>query len=157
MRNKKKIKLQSNSFRCTMHLVFLLLGSVLLAVYAPALMPDASNPWLFILFPLVHLLSARGAREGHYYGYFDFLDDRHLVEGKGNRCIPQSVGTKISTSVLNRFGTSKTSIRLEPPLKRKSRPAFLNASTRPSAKTALWASSGSTLNSFWILRMFSGV
>ena len=35
-----------------------------------------------LAFPLVHLLSVRGAHEGQYYGYFDFLDDRNLVEGK---------------------------------------------------------------------------
>ena len=34
-----------------------------------------------LAFPLVHLLSAHGAREGRYYGYFDFPDDRNLVEG----------------------------------------------------------------------------
>ena len=33
-------------------------------------------------FPLAHFLFTRGAREGRYYGYFDFLDDRKLVEGK---------------------------------------------------------------------------
>ena len=140
-----------------MHLVCFLLGERLPCRLRPHFDAGCAYSMAFLAFPLVHLLSARGAREGHYYGYFDFLDDRHLVEGKDNRCIPPSVGTKISTSMLNRFGTSETSIRLEPPLKRKSRPAFLNASTRPSAKTALWASSGSTLNSFWILRMFSGV
>ena len=137
-----------NSFRSTMHLVRLLLGERLPCRLRPHFDAGCARSMALLAFPLVHLLSARGAREGHYYGYFDFLDDRNLLEGKNNRCIPPSVGTKISTSVLNRFGTSKTSIRLEPPLKRKSRPAFLNASTRPSAKTALWASSGSTLNSF---------
>ena len=51
----------------------------------------------FLAFPLVYLLSARGAREGRYYGYFDFLDDRNLVEGKddplGNsRLTPEQKG-----------------------------------------------------------------
>ena len=51
----------------------------------------------FLAFPLAHLLSARGAHEGHYYGCFDFLDDRNLVEGKddplGNsRLTPEQKG-----------------------------------------------------------------
>ena len=36
MSNERKMKVQSNSFRWAMHLVFLLLGSALLAVCAPA-------------------------------------------------------------------------------------------------------------------------
>ena len=37
-----------------------------------------------LAFSLANLHPARGAREGHYYGYFDFLEDRNLVEGKGD-------------------------------------------------------------------------
>ena len=51
----------------------------------------------FSCFSLDHLLSSRGAREGRHYGYFDFLDDRNLVEGKddplGNfRLTPEQKG-----------------------------------------------------------------
>ena len=37
MRNERKRKVQSNSFRCAMRCICLLLGAVLLAVYAPPL------------------------------------------------------------------------------------------------------------------------
>ena len=40
-----------------MHFVCLLLGYALLAVYAPALMPDAPDPWRYLLFPwLIYIL-----------------------------------------------------------------------------------------------------
>ena len=48
---------RGNSFRCSMHFVCLLLGYALLAVYAPALMPDAPDPWRYLLFPwLIYIL-----------------------------------------------------------------------------------------------------
>ena len=80
-----------------MHPVFLLLGSVLLAVYAPALMPDSPSPWFYLLFPWFIYFLYVVLKKAIIYGYFDFLDDRNLVEGKedplGNsRLTPEQKG-----------------------------------------------------------------